>query len=37
MRLIVSKQVEISDTAAGWVEGERDWRERVAPYLLYES
>ena len=25
-----------SDVAAGWVDGEREWRERVAPYLLYE-
>ena len=25
-----------SDIAAGWADGERKWRERVAPYLLYE-
>jgi len=25
-----------SDVAEGWVDGEREWRERVAPYLLYE-
>lgn len=25
-----------SDIAAGWVDGEREWRERVAPYLLYD-
>ena len=25
-----------SDVAEGWVDGEREWRERVAPCLLYE-
>ena len=25
-----------SEIAAGWANGEREWRERVAPYLLYE-
>ena len=25
-----------SEIAAGWADGEREWRERVAPYLLYE-
>ena len=25
-----------SDIAAGWADGEREWRERTAPYLLYE-
>ena len=25
-----------SDIAAGWDDGEREWRERVAPYLLCE-
>ncbi len=25
-----------SEVAASWAEGEREWRERVAPYLLYE-
>jgi len=25
-----------SEIAAGWANGEREWRERIAPYLLYE-
>ena len=25
-----------SDVVAGWADGEREWRERIAPYLLYD-